>query len=183
MSDNKSKKGGCLKWVGIFGILFIAFFIYSIYHVASERSDSEAEHANDSIEVEKHKTMMKDGWDKLPSSTKTDELNKFITSKENFYSNKRFLLNESINTLIKASVKYPETLEYKGISGDYVKDPAGNTSISETDVTITNADKGEFSVSKEFTSENKLSQKVKGLITVDVTFDGLKWKIKNFKVE
>ncbi|QWT88112.1 hypothetical protein KBP46_09920 [Chryseobacterium sp. PCH239] len=183
---NSTKKSGCLKWALIITGSFV-FLLFAMYKCGSNiiESDKEKQKA-DSLKIassQQRKKALEKGWSNLTSDQRKTEIDNFIKSKDDFYSEKRFLLNNDINSLIKYSVKYPETLEFRSIGGDLTKNPDGNTSISENDISKINYEKGEFYVMKDFVSENKLSMKVKGLIIVLVSFDGLKYKIKDVKFE
>ncbi|KAB1231552.1 hypothetical protein [Chryseobacterium viscerum] len=182
-STPKKSKGGCLKWVALlFGLAFL-FTVVSVWRVTKT-----LESDNKKIEQTKKDSIVRNqkfqnGWKSLDIKDKKEEINKLINSNEKFYSEKRFLINENILTLIKVGVKYPETLEYKSISKDFVKNPNGYTTVSPEDFSNINYDNGSFTVSKEFKSENKLGMKVRGIIFCDFTFNGLKYTIKDIKFE
>ncbi|MBO9690679.1 hypothetical protein [Chryseobacterium sp.] len=180
---SKKTKGGCLKWTTL--LLTLAFLFIS---VTVWRTIKTLESDNGKVEQIKKDSIIRSrkfqkGWKSLDLKDKKEEINKLIKSEEKFYFEKRFLINENLLTLIKASVKYPETLEYKSISRDFVKNPNGYTSVLPEDFSNINYEKGSFRVSKEFKSENKLGMKVRGIIFCDFTFNGLKYTLKNIKFE
>lgn len=103
-------------------------------------------------------------WDSLDIADKEILLNEFIKDKKPFLTDRQsFELGNSWDAAIKSSVKYPSTITINDSSRKLFL-------LSESNASIDNAEKGEIIYFEKFTSENKLSQKVKSTAYITVQY-------------
>lgn len=188
-TQSQPRQTGCLKIILIIGASAVSIlFILMIIYLLSLNTDKTNKKRIPKKELAKKDSLLrnenfKHGWKVVPDSLKENEIKRFINSDEKYYVEKRFLLNNDINQVIRMSAKYPETVQYLAINGEYTKEPNGYTIIKPQDFSNINYKEGSFVIEKPFKSENKLGMLVRSSGIFTVKFDGLKYTVTDVKFD
>ncbi|KPH13577.1 hypothetical protein AMQ68_08395 [Chryseobacterium sp. ERMR1:04] len=113
--------------------------------------------------------LQKKNYSELTAEEKKIVLDAFLEGEGQFEA-PAFHLNQRINEIISKSSKFPETLEIKGIDGEFHKDYSSYTIITKEKAQNVNYDKGTFDILREARSENSLGMKVRNNVLFKLKF-------------